>query len=339
MALITMIIPCYNLEKYIVECITSVENQTFEDFDIVVVDDGSTDKSVDSINKYINESKVKNIQLICKPNGGASSARNEGLRHATGKYVGFIDGDDFIDKDYLKNRVEAIVENDADLCVGGLRTYEDGHLGNDYILKRCYYDCKLDIEKNIDELNFMFIDPVGKLYKRDIIDINNIKFDERLKVAEDLAFALDFFSHVNRLQLIDDCSYNYRIRSDSLIHSVTLPTKQKYVWNHFVDYFSNVDIKCILEKNPIFCSYAWNFGLLNRIQANILDREDFKDIVITDLAKEIISTYKPVSRKDKVFHFCIKEEHYVFVTILVKLKYWLLTYLRPLYMKVKKGMR
>lgn len=334
--LVSVIIPCYNLEEYIVECIKSVEEQSFRDFEIIVVDDGSKDNSVANIKNYISNTKLSNIELVCKANGGVSSARNEGLKHAKGKYISFIDGDDFIETDYLKNRVEAIIQNDADLCVGGIRAYQNKSYSKGSILNCNFFEGKEDINKNIDELNFMFINTYGKLYKRKIIQDFNIQFDERLKVAEDFAFALDYFSHVNKLRIIDDCTYNYRIRSDSLIHNVTLPTKQKYVWDHVVDFFADLDTEFVLKNNPVFCSYIWDFGLLNRIQSNILCKEDFKEILSTDLAKEVIKFFKPVSKKDKLFLCCIKKNYYFLITILVKLKYWTLNNLNPVYIKVKK---
>ena len=339
MPLVSVIIPCYNLENYIVECIKSVEQQSFYDFEIIVVDDGSKDGSVQSIKNYISESGVSNIELVCKKNGGASSARNEGMKHAKGKYISFIDGDDFINADYLKNRVDAMIQNDTDLCVGGIRTYQNGTYGEPVILRRHFFDKKSEIEKNIDELNFVFINPVGKLYRRKIIHDFNLEFDERLKTSEDFAFALDFFCHVNKLQIIDDCTYNYRIRSDSLIHQVTIPTKQKYVWDHAVNFFSNLDMTFILENNPTFCSYIWDFGLLNRIQANVLCKEDFKVILDTDLAKEVFRIFKPVSRKDKLFYYCIKKKYYFVIVTLVKLKYWTLDNFRPIYDMVKNATR
>lgn len=339
MPLVSVIIPCYNLENYIVECIKSVESQSFHDFEIIVVDDGSKDGSVQSIKNYISESRFSNIELVCKKNGGASSARNEGMKHAKGKYISFVDGDDFIDCDYLKNRVDTMVQNDADLCVGGTRIYKDGMYGEPIILKRTFFNRRSEIEENIDELSFMFINLYGKLYRRKIIEDFNLQLDERLKTSEDFAFALDFFCHVNKLQIIDDCTYNYRIRSDSLIHQVTIPTKQKYVWDHAVNFFSNMNMTSILENNPTFCSYIWDFGLLNRIQANVLCKEDFKRILNTDLAKEVFRIFKPVSRKDKLFYYCIKRKYYAVISALVKLKYWTLDNFRPVYDMVKNATR
>lgn len=338
MPCVSVIIPCYNLENYIEECMKSVENQTFRDFEIIVVDDGSQDNSVNKIKKYIADSGVSNIELVCKNNGGVSSARNEGIKHAKGEYISFIDGDDFIDADYLKNRVNATLDNDADLCVGGIRTYENGENKSICVLERNFFDCKSDIERNIDKLAFMFIDPIGKLYKRSIIEDFNLQFDERLKVAEDMAFALDFFLHVNRLQIIDDCTYTYRIRYDSLIHQVTLPTKQKYVWDHAVQFFADLDMKFILTNNPIFCSYIWDFGLLNRVQSNILSNEEFETILNAELGKMVVDTFKPLKKKDKLFLYCMKKKSYSAIIALVKLKYWTLKNFFPLYVKIKKIM-
>lgn len=269
MPYVSVIIPCYNLQDFIVDCIISVEEQTYKNFEIIVIDDGSKDESAKRIKEYIAKSGVSNIRLFCKKNGGASSARNEGIRRAEGKYVSFIDGDDFVDADYLMNRVEAIRNNNADMCVGGLRVYENGKFGSETILKRLFLEGKA-VESHIDELNFMFIDPFGKLYKKEILIKNSVRFDERIKTLEDLAFSLDYFYFINKLQIIDDCTYNYRIRPDSLIHRVSLPTEQKYVWDHFVQYFHRINQEYILQINPVFCSYAWNLGLLNRIQQILL---------------------------------------------------------------------
>lgn len=142
MPYVSVIIPCYNLQDFIVDCIISVEEQTYKNFEIIVIDDGSKDESAKRIKEYIAKSGVSNIRLFCKKNGGASSARNEGIRRAEGKYVSFIDGDDFVDADYLMNRVEAIRNNNADMCVGGLRVYENGKFGSETILKRLFLEEK-----------------------------------------------------------------------------------------------------------------------------------------------------------------------------------------------------
>lgn len=337
MPYISVIIPCYNLQDYIVDCVVSVENQSFKDFEIVVVDDGSKDESVKRIREYIRESGVTNVRLICKENGGASSARNEGIRQAYGSYISFIDGDDFIDSNYLMNRVEAIKNNNADMCVGGLRTYENGAFGSETILKDLFLEGK-EVKSNIDEMSFMFIDPVGKLYKKEQLLNNNIWFDERIKTLEDLAFALDYIPYVNKLKIISDCSYNYRIRSDSLIHRVSMPTEQKYVWDHFVRFFSNVNEKVILQENPWFCSCAWNLGLLNRIQSNILENKSIIDLVESSNASLILKIAKPQNSKDKIFLYCLKKKHYRVIKCLVKMKYLVLKNSMPMYSAIKKVM-
>lgn len=335
MPYVSVIIPCYNLQDFIVDCIISVEEQTYKNFEIIVIDDGSKDESAKRIKEYIAKSGVSNIRLFCKKNGGASSARNEGIRRAEGKYVSFIDGDDFVDADYLMNRVEAIRNNNADMCVGGLRVYENGKFGSETILKRLFLEGKA-VESHIDELNFMFIDPFGKLYKKEILIKNSVRFDERIKTLEDLAFSLDYFYFINKLQIIDDCTYNYRIRPDSLIHRVSLPTEQKYVWDHFVQYFHRINQEYILQINPVFCSYAWNLGLLNRIQSNIIENKSIVDLVDSTEASKEIKNVKLANKKDKIFLCCLKNRQYLIIKCLVKMKYFILKKCMPLYRAIKK---
>lgn len=337
MPYISVIIPCYNLQDYIVDCVISVEKQTFKDFEIIVIDDGSKDESVKRIKDYIRESGVLNVRLICKENGGASSARNEGIRQAHGSYISFIDGDDFVDPDYLMNRVEAIKSNNADMCVGGLRIYENKKFGSETVLKSLFLEGK-EVALNIDEMDFMFIDPIGKLYKREVLLNNNIQFDERIKTLEDLAFALDYIFFVNKLQIINDCTYNYRIRPNSLIHQVSIPTEQKYVWDHFVHFFNRVNEEAVLQQNPKFCSWAWNLGLLNRIQSNILENKSINDLVGNPNASLILEKVKPQNNKDKIFLYCLKKNYYKVIKYLVKIKYFILENCMPLYSAVKKVM-
>ena len=113
---ISVIIPCYNSAKYIVETLDSVKNQTFNDFEIIIVNDGSTDNSEEIINKYIHENKSINIVLVVQDNKGLSGARNTGAKHAKGEYIVFIDSDDKIHPNYLKKSI-FLLENDTKLQI------------------------------------------------------------------------------------------------------------------------------------------------------------------------------------------------------------------------------
>ncbi|HCC6057005.1 TPA: glycosyltransferase family 2 protein, partial [Klebsiella pneumoniae] len=114
---ISIIIPVYNVEKYIEECITSLLSQSYHNYEIIIVNDDTQDASIDKIRHLIDCNS--NIKLVEKENGGLSSARNFGLKYATGEFISFVDSDDFIDKDFLKLMISAI--GDADICSCGYK--------------------------------------------------------------------------------------------------------------------------------------------------------------------------------------------------------------------------
>ena len=125
---ISVIVPVYNIEHYIEECIKSILNQTFKEFELLLVDDGSTDSSLNICRGY--EKKDNRIKVIHKKNGGLSDARNVGIEKACGKYICFIDGDDFIANDTLENMYNLILKNNSQIAVCNMvRYYEDEDTG------------------------------------------------------------------------------------------------------------------------------------------------------------------------------------------------------------------
>ena len=115
---ISVIIPVYNCEKYLTQCIESVLNQTFQDFELILVDDGSHDSSPDICDNF--RQKDERIQVIHKPNGGVSSARNEGIKVARGEYITFVDSDDYIEEEMMEYLYGQAQEHLADIVVSGL---------------------------------------------------------------------------------------------------------------------------------------------------------------------------------------------------------------------------
>ena len=177
--MVSIIIPCYNLEKYIFECLKSIEKLNYYPLEVIVVDDGSKDKSVEIISRFIQENNnfgEKQYTLIKQKNGGASSARNTGLLHAKGEYIAFIDGDDTIDANYITNMVQAIKFSNMDLCVSGVREVdENGNQMKDFILEQCKIYDKDDLLLKIDKQDFILCNLYCKLYRRDIIENYKIK--------------------------------------------------------------------------------------------------------------------------------------------------------------------
>ena len=203
---ISIIVPVYNVEKYIDYCIKSILAQTFEDFELILIDDGSTDNSYKICQAY---SKYNNIKLFKKENGGVSSARNYGIDHASGKYITFIDSDDFVAPDYLE-KLNASALTNTEFVFSGIINYDSNEKKDIINLKNYSWDL---FQEN-DFLNFLQqplqTSPCAKLYLRSIIEKNNLKFDNSLSYAEDKDFNLNFFRYISNAVSISYSGYFYR---------------------------------------------------------------------------------------------------------------------------------
>lgn len=209
---ISIIIPVYNVDNYLSTCIDSVLYQTFDNWELILVNDGSPDNSGTICDQY--SSKDKRIRTFHKSNGGVSSARNLGINKAQGEWLYFIDSDDFIEKETLSVLVERLHKNSADLIVHGLV--------NDYVDKRIlkpYTDKKID-NRSIQSL-IEFTDkggllrgPVCKLYLRYIVDKYKIRFDESFSYGEDTKFTFEYLKNCNSIIFINEMFYHYCFREN-----------------------------------------------------------------------------------------------------------------------------
>ena len=214
--LISIIIPIYNCDKYISICLKSIKNQTYKNFEVICINDGSTDNSEKIIKEFCkndNRFRYKKIR-----NSGVSKARNVGMNLALGEYITFIDADDHVDDMYISVLYTSLSSKDVDCVISNARDYsEDG-----IIVK----------EKN-NELNYLFntnqaIKELlledkfvctcwGNLYKSSIC--KSLKFDINMKICEDFKFLLNYINKSNNILVIDKVVYNYLIRKDSAVNS------------------------------------------------------------------------------------------------------------------------
>lgn len=203
--LISIIVPVYNGDKYLSRCVDSILSQTFQDFELLLVDDGSKDISSDICDNYA--AKDQRIKVFHKKNGGVSSARNIGLNHAKGEWIAFIDADDYVKESYLANLWEHS-QKQVDLVI----SYAEIHNGDD-INKESYPS------KFVDDMNFeiMFIEndmhwhtsPWSKLYKRNIIEKHNLRFCEGMHIGEDAVFLYSYMLYSNKIYISNDTDYCY----------------------------------------------------------------------------------------------------------------------------------
>lgn len=254
--MISVIVPVYNVEKYIRNCLDSIINQTYKDLEIILVDDGSTDNSGAICDEYAQ--KDSRIKVIHKQNGGLSSARNAGLDNATGKYVGFIDSDDFIELDMYEKLLNTLQVTQTDVCMCGCKIVSE----QGAILFKNNLPIKI---YKIDDILKDVILPLetsawNKLYKREII--GNARFPEGKIHGEDLIFTLEYLTSEMTFSAIEDYSYYY------VKHPSSITTSKFSIKSFDEVYCKDQAYNLVAEKFPHYKENAlkWCF----RARMNII---------------------------------------------------------------------
>lgn len=215
----SIIVPVYNSELYLEKCLDSLLLQSYQDFEVILVDDGSIDKSGAICDEYA--SKDVRIFVFHEKNGGVSSARNKGLSVARGKYISFVDSDDWVTPDYLSVFAEARSRFDYDLVYMEMLPVEERGESTDFCLKNVAAETKNEL---IDVLSFLLLDFKGfgftwnKSFKRDIIKQHHLLFDLNYSMGEDRLFTLDYCCCIQSVKLFPRQTYYYRMNESSLSH-------------------------------------------------------------------------------------------------------------------------
>lgn len=234
---ISVVIPVYNVEKYLKQCLDSVVNQTFNDIEIICIDDGSSDSSLDILNEYAK--KDDRFKILTQENKGPSYTRNRGIDTAQGKYLYFMDSDDYIEPESLEELYNIAESNSTDCIIFKMINFDD-ETGEKYSSE--YYDMEFLGElvgdnvfshKDIKgDLFFVAVSPQGKFFNLDFI--RNIKFPEDV-IFEDNVFFLEVLLKAERLYFYDKYLCNRRVRSGSLMTSKKNFTDYITVSNMMVD--------------------------------------------------------------------------------------------------------
>ena len=224
--LISIIVPIYNTEKYLHQCLDSILNQTYTNFEVLLVNDGSTDSSGIICQEYVG--RDSRFRYFEKDNGGVASARNLGLERSGGAYITFIDSDDWIEPNYLDVLYTALKENDTDVAISTYKRFaqdgvfyfriysrEDDEFLNIGTRSR---DSFLEILPRLGELDHSFYSISSKLIKRKII--GNLLFDEQISYAEDLNFFFHLYLGVESVVYVRDYTYVYRTHDASTSQNI-----------------------------------------------------------------------------------------------------------------------
>lgn len=269
MSLVTIVIPLYNVEKYIKECLTSLLNQTYKDFKVVIINDGSTDSSVEVVKSM----KLDNrFELIHQKNQGLPGARNAGINRCTTKYIMFLDADDLLVENTLNDLHIELNESDKDLIIFNIKQFSKT---KEFLSDR-YSDSIIKKELEPFEFYHSSLDSCcNRVYKMSIINKHSILFEPKHIVPqEDFYFNFKYLSHCKEIKTISNIFYMYRMRSGSItkgrldiekaMPSLNFPNKmleyselkkQKIISNDFISFsclvmfFSIINHKEITKKD------------------------------------------------------------------------------------------
>ena len=209
----SILIPVYNVEKYLIQCVESILAQDFNDFEIILINDGSTDDSLKICTNY--KEKEARIIVIDKENGGASSARNEGIKSANGNYILFIDSDDFLESTNLLSEINKKIEqNNADVILYGGKNYNV--ITTKYAISRGNYNLEIINKFNfIETVNYLVINNLfpGSAWifatKSEIIHKNELNFKTTI-IAEDIDWSTKIFKNCSKIDAVNEVYYVYR---------------------------------------------------------------------------------------------------------------------------------
>ena len=255
--MISIIIPIYNVENYLRNCLESIQNQKFQDFEVIMVDDGSKDASAIIAKEYEKRNPTK-YRYFFQTNKGQGAARNSGITHAKGDYLAFIDADDYIHDDFLKVLYDNLLKYDADISICGVyRFWDNGALSSNLITN--------DGERVVDDihsyLQFGSFSVWNKIYKRALFE--GLSFPENMKF-EDFALMPRIIERSKRLISTERKLYYYRWNPTSTTNSVSIQPdilKAQYILEN--DAFSerNPDLITIFFVRQVMGTYLWSLQL------------------------------------------------------------------------------
>ncbi len=322
--LISIIVPLYNMEEHIKECIDSIKNQDYKNIEVILVDDGSTDSSLKICEEYAK--KDKRMKVIHKENEGVSATRNVGIEASNGKWITFVDADDWIEKDYVSSMYEVAIKYKSNYVVCGYkRVYRNRveYVNNDKNI------IEIDPENYLKKLlnvqnGYGFCHM--KLIKKEII--NNNPFNPYLRVGEDALFNVELCKKINKTIILNRSLYNYRFNEKSMVRKYDIQYASKYQYSmekmkEYIkeNYKGNKEIEQNLQNYIsyhvllIAVNYCYNKKNNNKYKSLI-------NMCKVPLFYESInkSNYEDMSITRKVTLFMLKHRVYIIVGLICRIR-------------------
>ena len=345
---VSIIVPVYNVEKYLKRCVSSLKNQTLEDIEIILVDDSSTDSSLEICKKMASEDT--RIKVIHKVNEGAGFARNAALEIAQGKYIGFADSDDFVEPDMYETLYKKAEEYSSDLVLSGV-LFVDGNTFSEKgkCVRKVYFDkdTHFETDEELKELRMGIIGALPdneddskygmsiwkNLFRHEVIKKNKLAFvSEREVLSEDALFMVDFISCIKKATGIAEAFYNYCRNGASISKSY-----KKDKFEKSLVFVNEVEKRWSKDIAPdeyliyigrfwqaicrVICSQEIMNAYDNKLEYSCLKKR-LKDICTNSLTVRTLKSY-PLSKlplKQRIFAYGMKYRLYFLLKVLVALR-------------------
>lgn len=333
--LVSVVLPVYNVERYLNKCIESVVNQTYKNLEIILVDDGANDSSPAICEIWAK--KDQRIVVVHKKNAGLGMARNSGLDIAHGSYIMFIDSDDFVEKEAINKLLGGLKGADTVFC-GHYIYYDDYHIETLVIKHRGKSFEGNDVQKSIllEIIGALPSDPVDTmlpvsvcygLYSMDIINKYDIRFSsERKFISEDLIFNIDYLSRSKMVSFIENCLYYYRKNNESSLTTVYNKDRFKKEIILYTEICRKMEL--LMPQNDYLLRAQRTF--LGRVRSCITRAEkqtenpmaEIKKICNDDTVMSVVSNYPYYRNKItlRIFNFCLKYKLVGALRLMAKLR-------------------
>lgn len=340
---VSVVIPVYNVEKFIGECVASVCKQTLKEIEILLVDDGSTDNGADVCEEWVK--KDSRVRLIRQPNQGVSVARNRGVAEAKGAWIAFIDSDDWIEPDYIQVLYDNAVKTKADISICGFyfdysdETVARGHFEKDMVFAGRQEVSQIQIQilaKNMSTVKNNSGDRIGapwcKLYNTEFIRKNGLEFIPDLKRSQDVVFNLYALEQAGRVAYKNIPLYHYRINEESVCSKFSkqilenvnnyLREMQRFIAKYhkrdavFADAF-NTKVCTSVYK----CMFQYFFD--ERYPGSYAEmKRELKEYLSQKIFVHALQKvkYQNLDKTEKVFVFCLKHWMIAVLLLLVKMR-------------------
>lgn len=257
---VSVIVPIYNVEKYLARCLESLINQTLEDIEIICVNDGSTDNSADILTKFAE--KDERIKVITQVNSGLSEARNAGISASTGKFIAFLDSDDFVDLDFYEALYNSAIKNNCDIACGNIIRENNKKKRKPFINydKECIASSVKDkyVLTKVPEHCYVW----NKIYRRENLINSGVRFIRGI-TYEDMPFTADVLEKLGNLVCVPKVFYHYWINDESIVKTPTDKNRadKLFVKKYVVEKCRKYNLK-LREKDNLICKREYYlFGL------------------------------------------------------------------------------